>query len=116
LVQDEAPCCLGFDEPIDVLPELLNGCKGCAVQGFSFQGREPGFHLIEPGGLRRDEVKAHLGMTLEPGVVLGLLGVEVVEDHVDCGDDIVHEIHAPVAIFVGDRDLARGHFEVSKQR
>jgi hypothetical protein len=34
----------------------------------------------------------------------------------DCGDDIVHEIHAPVAIFVGDRVLARGHFEVSKQR
>jgi hypothetical protein len=53
--------------------------------------------LVEPGGPRRCEVEMHVRMTLEPAVVLGLVGIEVVEDDMDgrvrmSGDDIIHEV------------------------
>src|SRR5689334_3697776 len=65
----------------------------------------------------------HIRVTLEPAIVVGLVGVEIVEDHMDCGvrvvsDYIVHEVEeldAPAAIFVRGRDLAGGHLKSSKQ-
>jgi hypothetical protein len=75
--------------------------------------------LIEPGGACRGEVEMHVRVTLEPAIVLGLVGVEVVEDHMDSrtrvvSDDIVHEIEefdTPSAIFVGGSDLTGGDLE-----
>ena len=55
---------VGFDESIDVLPELRDGGEGSAMQGLSFQDREPDFHLIEPGGSRWGEVEMHVRVTL----------------------------------------------------
>ena len=65
--------------------------------GLSFQDGEPDLHLVEPRSSRRREVKVHIRMTIQPAIVLGLVRVEVVEDHMDCGvrvvsDDMVHEI------------------------
>ena len=65
----------------------------------------------------------HIRVTLEPAIILGLVGVEIVEDHMDCGvrvvsDYIVHEVEeldAPAAIFVRGSDLAGGHLKSSKQ-
>ena len=62
-------------------------------------------------------------MTLEPAIVVRLVGAEVVENDVDGGvrvvsDDTVHKIEefdAPPAIFVGGSDLASGHLEGRKQ-
>ena len=51
--------------------------------GISFQDREPDFDLVEPGSARRREVEVHVRMMLEPAVILGFVGVEVVEDDVD---------------------------------
>jgi hypothetical protein len=115
---------IGFNESIDVLPELLDGRNGCAMQGLSFQDGEPDLHLVEPRSSRRCEVKVHIRMTIQPAIVLGLVGVEVVEDHMDCGvrvvsDDMVHEIEefdTPSAIFVGGGHLAGSHLEGRKQR
>jgi hypothetical protein len=115
---------VGLDEGIDVLPEVLDRREGSAVEGLSLQDREPDFDLIEPGGSGRREVEMHVLVALEPAVVLGLVGVEIVEDDMDGGvrmrgDDIVHEIEefdpAP-AIFVGCRDLAGGDLERREQR
>src|SRR5262249_54301339 len=72
----------------------------------------------------RGEMEMHVRVTLEPAIVLWLVGVEVVEDDMDGGvrvisDDIVHEIEkfdAPSAIFVRRGDLAGGHLEGRKQR
>ena len=63
-------------------------------------------------------------MMLEPAVILGFVGVEVVEDYVDgrvgmSGDDIVHEVEeldAPSALLVSGHHFAGGHLEGSKQR
>ena len=67
---------VGLDESVDVLAKLGDGGEGRAVQGFSFQDRKPDLHLIEPGGPCRREVEPYLRVTLEPAVVLGLVGVE----------------------------------------
>ena len=88
---------VGFNEVIDVLPELFDRGEGRVVEGLPLQDREPDFDLVEPGSPRRREMETHVGMTLEPAVVFGLVGVEVVEDDMDggvrmSGDDVVHEI------------------------
>ena len=93
-------CCvgiIGLDEGIDVLPELGNGGEGSAAQRLSGEDREPDFDLIEPRGAGRREVEVDVGMTLEPAVVLWLVGLQIVEDDVDLlapivGDDLVHKV------------------------
>jgi len=63
-------------------------------------------------------------MTLEPAVVLGFVGIKVIEDDVDGGvgmrgDDIIHEVEeldAPPALLVRGRYLAGGYFEGGEQR
>ena len=63
-------------------------------------------------------------MMLEPTVVLGLVGIEVVEDDMDgrvrmSGYDIIHEVEkldAPPAFLVRGRHLAGGYFEGGEQR
>ena len=53
------------------------------MQGLSFEDREPDFHLIEPRRPRRREVEVHVRVSLQPAVVLRLVGIEVVEDDMD---------------------------------
>ena len=63
-------------------------------------------------------------MQLQPTVVPGFVGIQVVEHDVNGsvgpgGDDVVHEVEeldAPPALFVCGRHLAGGHFEGGKQR
>lgn len=63
-------------------------------------------------------------MTLEPAVVVGFVGIKVIEDDVDGGvgmggDDIIHEVEeldAPPALLVRGRHLAGGYFEGGEQR
>ena len=57
--------------------------KEAPCSDLALQDREPDFDLVEPGGPRRREVEVHVRMALEPAVVLGLVGVEVVEDDMD---------------------------------
>src|SRR3981189_74607 len=115
---------VGLNEVIDVEPEVFDRGEGSAVEGLCLEDREPDLDLVEPGSPRRREVEAHVGMALEPAVVLGLVGIEVVEDDMDGGgrmggDYVVHEIEefdAPPAAFMGGGDLAGGHLEGGKQR
>src|SRR4029453_973447 len=65
----------------------------------------------------------HVGVSLEPAVVLGFMGSEVVEDDMDGGvtidsDDVVHEVEkldAAAPLFVSRSDLSGGKREGSKQ-
>jgi hypothetical protein len=71
----------------------------------------------------RDEVKMHVGVTLEPAVVVRLMGVEIVEDDMDgCirigGGDLIHEVEeldASTAALVGSHDFTGRHFERGEQ-
>ena len=115
---------VGVDESIDVLPELLDRGEGGAVQGLLLQDGEPDLDLVEPRGSGRREVETNVGMTLEPAVVLGLVGVEVVEHDMESGvgiggDDVVHEVEeldTPAARLVRGRHFAGRHLEGGKQR
>ena len=69
------------DVSIDVLLELLEAREGGAAERLPLQDREPYLDLIEPGRAGGREMKFHIGMTLEPVLVL-LVGAEVVEDDV----------------------------------
>ena len=110
-------------EVVDVFAQLGNGFEGSTAQRFSFEDRKPDLDLIEPGCSGRREVELHVGMTLEPAVIFGLMGIEVIEDDVDgsvrvSGDDAVHEVEkldAPPAIFVSSCHFAGCHFESGKQ-
>ena len=87
------------------------------------QDREPDLDLIEPGGVGRGEVEMHIGVTLEPAVVLRLVGAKIIEDNMDGSmgigsDDRVHEVKeldAPAAALVGGHDFTGRHFERGKQ-
>ena len=70
-----------FDVGIDVLLELFEACEGGAAERLPLQDREPDLDLVEPGRACRREMKLHIGMGLEPMLVL-LVGVKIVEDDV----------------------------------
>src|SRR5262245_9740330 len=102
---------------------LDRGERG-ASEGFALKDREPDLDLVQPGRPGRREVELDIGMALEPAVVLGLMGVEIVEDDVEVlaligGHEIVHEVEkfgAAPAIFMGCGDLTGRYLEGGKQR
>src|SRR6201981_2057594 len=70
-----------IDVGSDVFLKLLDACEGGAAKRLPLQDRKPYLDLIEPGRICRREMKLHVRVGLEPGLVL-LVGVEVVEDDV----------------------------------
>jgi hypothetical protein len=77
---------LGFvvvrvDVGIDVFLKLLEACEGGAAERLPLQDRKPYLDLIEPGRTCRREMKLHVGVGLEPMLVL--VGVEVVDRRLD---------------------------------
>src|SRR3981081_1501591 len=70
-----------FNVGIDVQLELFEACEGGAAKRLPLQDREPYLDLVEPGRACWREMKLHIGMGLEPMLVL-LVGVKVVEDDV----------------------------------
>ena len=63
------------DEVIDGLSKLARRGETGAPQRLPAQDTEPALHLIQPGRVGRDEVEVHMGVPLEPAILLGLLGV-----------------------------------------
>ena len=62
-----------LNEIVDSLAQLLWRGKTSAAQGGADQNAEPAFDHIEPAGVGRGEMKMHVGVTSQPGVVLGLV-------------------------------------------
>jgi hypothetical protein len=79
-----------------VLLELFEACEGGVAKRLPLQDREPSLDLVEPGRACRREMKLHIGMDLEPMLVL-LMGVKVVEDDMKLAvrksrGDAVHKV------------------------
>ena len=84
------------DIGIDVFLKLLEACEGGAAERLPLQDRKPYLDLIEPGRTCRREMELHIGMGLEPILIL-LVGVEIIEDDVKLPvrkgrGETVHEI------------------------
>ena len=63
-----------LDESVDVGLEFIDGLERCAVEGFAGENREPDFDLVQPGGVGRRVVEAHVLVTGQPHVALRLMG------------------------------------------
>ena len=115
---------IGSDEGVDLIADLARGCEAGPGQGVSGEDGEPHFHLVEPGGVGRREVKLDVLVARQPAIVLGLMGVQVVQDDVNFsagmfGDDAVHEVQkldSPTAPVMAGSDLAGGHRQGREQR
>src|SRR4030067_2269782 len=83
-------------DPVDSLAHLTRGSETRCSQSLTPQYAEPDLDLIEPRSMSRREVKAYVGMPHEPPIFLGLVGVQIIQDHVKLhivwidGDAFVH--------------------------
>jgi hypothetical protein len=94
--------------------------KAGALERLAAQNAKPTFNLIKPGSVGGRKVQMHVGMALEPAVVLGLVSTEIVEDDVNLPffavglDDAVHEIQelpaSPTFVMTG-LNQPGGNFE-----
>jgi hypothetical protein len=73
----------GFHVVVDRSAEVLDRGEAGALERAAGEDREPDLDLVEPGGMRRGEVKVHVGVPRQPQIPLGLMSAEVVEDDVD---------------------------------
>ena len=109
---------------VDGLAQLLGGSEAGALQRLPTENAKPAFDLIEPRRVSRREVEMNLRMALQPAVILGFVGVEVIQHHVDLavgvgGHQLVHEIQKfppPAAAIVSRPHLASRHIQGGKQR
>jgi hypothetical protein len=60
-----------LDEVIDRLAQLFDIDEASSLERLAAQNAEPAFNLIKPGSVRWRKVQMHVGMALEPAVVLG---------------------------------------------
>jgi len=83
------------DKVINGIPHLLRGSETNAAQGAPTENAEPTLDLIEPTGMRGRKVQAEVGMTCQPAIMLGLVGVEVVQQHMQLSAGISrhHLVH-----------------------
>ena len=113
------------DEVIDRFTQLFDTDKAGSLERLAAQNAKPAFNLIEPGSASVRKVQMHVGMALEPAVVLGFVGIEIVENDVNFlflavgVYDAVHEIQelpaSPTSVMTGI-DQSSGDFECCEQR
>ena len=88
------------------------------------QYAKPAFDLVEPGGMGRSVMEVDVGMLDQPAVMLGLVGVKVIQDDMEfplriMSNKLIHKVQKLPAASV--RVMAhlyqsRGYFQCSKQR
>lgn len=69
---------VSLDEFIDGFPDVLGGGKMSSFEGTAAEDAEPNLDLIKPRGRSGSVMEFDLRMPLQPHIVLGLMGIEVV--------------------------------------
>src|ERR1700758_4571769 len=67
----------------DCFDQHANAGEVSALQGTTAQDAKPAFNLVEPAAMGGNKVKMHIGMGFEPAVLFGLMGVKIVQNHVE---------------------------------
>ena len=110
-------------EILNGLDQLLPARKAGSSQGLSSQDSEPDLHLVQPRGRGWREMKGHIGVLCQPGLVL-LVGRQVVQDHMDllgrgivCHDLVHEELKVFPLLGLGclSPDGPRGHLKGGKE-
>jgi hypothetical protein len=77
---------------------LFDVDKAGSLERLAAQNAKPTFNLVKPRSMGWGKVKMDVRMALEPAVVFGLVGIEIVENDVNfffiavSVDDALHEI------------------------
>src|SRR6266481_6425557 len=66
----------------DCFDQHADASEVSALQGATAQDAKPAFKLIEPAAVGGNKVKMHIGMGFEPAVLFRLMGVKIVQNHV----------------------------------
>lgn len=114
---------VSFHKAIYGVAELANSGAAQVPQGLTTQDAEPDLDHIQPGRIGGDEVKPHLRMPRQPAVLLGLVGVEVIQNDVNLfvgmlRDHVIHEVEefsSPSPRVMSDLYLADRYLKSSKE-
>src|SRR5918994_3142495 len=96
---------VAIDEGVDRRAQLGDRGEAGALKRAAGEDREPDLDLVEPRRMGRRKVEVDVLVPGEPGVALGLVGREVVEDDVNLAvpvssHHLIHEVEelgAPAA-------------------
>ena len=72
-----------FHKPVDGIAKLTRRGETGASQGCAVEDTEPAFHLIQPRAVCRSVVQMDIWVSLQPAILFGFVGVQVVQDHVN---------------------------------
>src|SRR5215470_15367905 len=108
---------------VDRLSQLHYRGETGPLQGLAAQDTEPAFDLVKPRGMSGGVMKMNVGMTRSPTIMLGLMGIQIVYDHVQVqirigGHQTVHKVQElpPTAARVMSRThLAAQHLQGSEK-
>jgi len=87
------------------------------------QYAKPAFHLVEPRGMSRSVMEVDVGMLDHPAVMLGLVGIKVVQDDMEfplriMSNKLIHKVQklppAPVRV-MAHLNKSRGDFQGGKE-
>ena len=111
---------VGGDEGVDGVAHLPGRGKAGPAQGATAEDAEPDLDQVEPACIGGCKVKVDVGMARQPAVALGLVGVEVVQNHVNglvgwiLVDQFVHEVEelpASASLGMPGLDVAGGYLQ-----
>ena len=113
---------VGRDEAVDGLSYLTWRSEAGSAQGAPAENAEPALNLIKPRGVRGREVEVNVAVLGQPAVVLGLVGIEVVQTRVELPlwvecHQFIHkrqEVPSATARSVSSKDLAGEHVQGGK--
>ena len=108
---------------IDGLAQLLGRGEAGPLQGLTSQDAKPTLHLIQPRRIGGGVMKMDSGMAAQPAIGFGLMGIEVVQHHMQVAvrmvrHDLVHEVQelaSPTAGIVAGFHLSGGHVQSREQ-
>src|SRR5512136_2356632 len=87
------------------------------------ENTEPALHLVQPRSMSRGIVDMAIGMSGQPPIMLGFMGVQVIQNDMQVcdgveGNNVVHEVQelpATATRVMGSLHQPRGHFQGGKQ-
>src|SRR5208337_3313085 len=114
---------VGGEEVVDIAAELWDAVEAGRCQRLSAEDTAPDLDLIEPRGVGGSVVEVDVFVALQPAVVFGFVGIEIVKNDMDLllgigAAEAIHEIqelHPAATLVMARLDQSGGHFQSGKQ-
>src|SRR4030042_1393711 len=108
---------------IDSLTYLAGRSKTSPIKRLAPEDAKPAFYLVKPRSMGRREMEGYIRMALQPTILFGFMGTQVIEYNMDflirvIGNDLIHKIQkltASSAVIVASLYHTSGYIQGSKQ-